>query len=461
MNDDPSAHGILAGLFARGEAADELSDRALLRAMLDVEVALMRAVAGAGMAPAVAAEELAGAAGDAASFDLEEIGRSAGEKGTPVPGLLSALRARLSGAAAEHLHRGATSQDVLDTALMLVAARALHPTLRDLEQAAAACASLAERHRRTVAPGRTLLQQAVPITFGLKAANWLSALDAARAELARARDRALAVQLGGAVGTLAAFGERGPEIAADLADQLGLAASELPWHTARARPARLACALGVSLGTMGKVARDVALLAQTEVAEAVERGEPGRGGSSTMAHKRNPVGAVAVIACAQRSPGLVATMLSAMLQEHERAAGAWQAEWETLLELLRLTGSAAASLGEVLECLEVDPDRMRANLGATSGLVMSESVATTLADPLGWPEAQRIVEYAVERVVHERLTLRDVLLEIPEVAESVTAAALDEALDPERYLGATDSLIDRALATHRTTVQLPDPEGDL
>lgn len=460
MNDAPSAHGILAGLFARGGAAEELSDAAFLRAMLDVEVALTQAAADVGLVPPEAAEELAGAASDASSFDLGEIGRSAGEAGTPVPGLLRVLRARLSGTAAAHLHRGATSQDVVDTALMLMARRALRPTLLDLEQAADASAALADRHRRTMAAGRTLLQQALPLSFGLKAANWLSALDAARVELADARDRTLAVQLGGGVGTLAAFGDRGLEVAAGLADRLALSEPELPWHTVRVRPARLASSLGTSLGTMGKVARDVVLLAQTEVAEVAEGGAPGRGGSSAMAHKRNPVGAVAVIACAQRSPGLVATMLSTMLQEHERGAGGWQAEWETLIELLRLTGAAAASLKQVLANLEIDPDRMRANLDYTSGLVMSESVVRALTGPLGWSEARRIVERAAAKVLSEHRSLRDVLLEIPEVAESLDPASLGETLDPELYLGVTDRLIDRALATHRSIRRFPDLEGD-
>ena len=211
---------------------------------------------------------------------------------------------------------------------MLVAQRALAPLLDDLGAAADACAELAERHRSTLAPGRTLLQQALPLTFGIKAATWLSGLDGSCAELAEVREHVLAVQLFGAVGTLAALGDRGLEVMSAVAAELGLAEPALGWHTIRLRPARCSAALGSALGVMGKVARDVVLLAQTEVAEAAEGAGEGRGGSSTMPHKRNPVGAVAVIACAQRAPGLVATILGAMGQEHERAAGAWQAEWE-------------------------------------------------------------------------------------------------------------------------------------
>jgi 3-carboxy-cis,cis-muconate cycloisomerase len=365
-----------------------------------------------------------------------------------VPALLSALRARLSDQAAAHLHEGATSQDVVDTALMLVARRALTPLLHELGGAAEACAELAQSHRSTIAPGRTLLQQALPLTFGLKAATWLSGLDGAYVELVEVRDRVLAVQLGGAVGTLAALGDRGLEVMADVAEQLELVAPSLPWHTVRLRPARLSAALGSALGVMGKVARDLVLLAQTEVGEASEGGGDGRGGSSTMPHKRNPVGSVAVIACAQRAPGLVSTMFSSMLQEHERAAGAWQAEWEPLLELLRLAGSAASALRGTLDALEVDAGRMRLDLDASGDLVMSESVAAALSGELGRPAAQDLVARAAAAATRERRSFRDVLADTPEVAAVLGDDGLEAALDPQHYLGVTDELISRALAEH-------------
>ncbi len=456
--------GLLSGLFSRGPVAAEVDERSLLQAMLDMEVALVRALAREGIASPGAAAEVAGAA-DASTFDLAEIGRSAGEQGTPVPAMLRSLRERLSEEAAAHLHQGATSQDVIDTAMMLVAHRALGPLLEELGAAADGCSALADRHRAALAPGRTLMQQALPLTFGLKAANWLAALDGAYRELAEARRSVLAIQLGGAVGTLAALGDRGLAVAADVAAELGLAEPLLPWHTVRLRPARLSCALGTALGAMGKIGRDVVLLAQTEVAEAAEGAThgaaggagdgasdgaaDGRGGSSTMPHKRNPVGAVAVVACAQRAPGLVATILSAMVQEHERAAGAWQAEWEPLLELLRLAGSAASALAEVLRGLEVDPERMRADLGATGGLVMSESVATALTESIGRSSAQRLVAAAARTSVKEGRTFREVLAELPEVRDGVGSEGLDAALDPARYLGASDELIARALSAHR------------
>ena len=314
--------------------------------------------------------------------------------------------------------------------------------------AADACISLIQAFRDAPVAGRTLLQQALPITFGLKAAGWLVGLDETREELARVREDDLALQLGGAVGTLASLGDEGPAVVEQVADELGLREPLLPWHTIRTRPVRLASALGAAAGVMGKIARDVALLAQTEVAEVAEGGDPGRGGSSTMPHKRNPVGAVTVSACAERVPGLVATMLAAMVQEHERAAGAWQAEWETLSDLLRLSGSAAATLRELLEGLEPDADRMRANLDLTGGLLMTESVVTALTPSMGRGASQDLVEEAARRAVDAGRPVRDVLLEVPEVASALGEQGLDAALAPEGYLGMARELIDRALTAH-------------
>ncbi|HTU87817.1 MAG TPA: 3-carboxy-cis,cis-muconate cycloisomerase [Solirubrobacteraceae bacterium] len=442
--------GLFAGLFARGEAAALVSDRAFVDAMVEVEAALLAALADLGLAPAQAAREL----GDVVvsgglEIDLAELGRGTGEQGTPIPALLGALRRQLPDSASAYLHMGATSQDVIDTAMMLVASRALDAALADLARAADDCAALVQRWRGSIVPGRTLLQQALPVTFGLKAAGWLSGLDGARADLAAVRERELAVQFGGAVGTLASLGDRGLEVAGGLAVRLGLPAPTLPWHTIRLRPARLAAACGATLGVLGKLGRDVVLLAQTEVAEVIEGGGEGRGGSSTMPHKRNPVGAVGLVACAQRGPALVATMLATMAQEHERAAGAWQAEWEPLLELLRLTGSAAAIARELLAGLEPDSDRMRADMDLTGGLVMSESVAAALAPAVGRGAAQELVEQAARRSLDSGRGFREALLELPQVADTLGADGLDAALDPAGYLGAAAELIDRGLAEHR------------
>jgi 3-carboxy-cis,cis-muconate cycloisomerase len=439
---------LLGGVFGRGRAAAEVGDRAFLQAMLDTEAALARASAKAGLVPAEAAEAIA-AACRADRFDPAELGQLAAAAGNPVVPLVRQLADRLPPAAAGHVHQGATSQDVVDTAAMLVARRALGPLLDDLAAAADACAGLAEAHRHTLMAGRTLLQQAVPVTFGLKAAGWLVGLDEARRRLAQVDREELAVQLGGAAGTLAAFGDRGLAVLAALAVELGLAEPAVPWHAVRVRPAALASALGACAGVLAKVARDVALLAQTEVAEVREGGSPHRGGSSAMPQKRNPVAAVAVAACAARVPGLVATVLGAMAQEHERAAGGWHAEWEPQRDLLRLVGSAAAWSRELLEGLEVDPARMRVNLDATGGLVMAEAAVAALAGPLGRARARELVDEAAQRAAADGRPLGDTLLEVPEVADRLGPAGVEAALDPERHLGSAQALIDRALAAHR------------
>jgi 3-carboxy-cis,cis-muconate cycloisomerase len=442
--------GLFAGLFAHGDAAGGVSGEALAEAMVEVEAALLQALVDVDLAPAEAADELAEALRSGhLVLDLDELGRGTGEQGTPVPALLRTLRLQLSATTSAHLHKGATSQDVIDTAIMLVTRRALDATLADLSGAADACAELVQRHREAIVPGRTLLQQAIPVTFGLKAANWLSGLDGVLADLRAVRERELAVQFGGAVGTLANLGDRGLEVAAGLAGRLELSAPALPWHAIRLRPVRIATALGATLGLLGKIGRDVVLLAQTEVAEVAESGGEGRGGSSTMPHKRNPVGGIGLIACAQRGPGLVATMLAAMTQEHERGPGTWQAEWDTLLELLRLTGSSAAIARELLAGLEVDPEKMRSDMDLTGGLVMSESVAAALASSMGRSDAQQLVEKAARRAAQSGREFREVLLELPEVADGLGADRLDDALDPAAYLGVTAELIDRALAGHR------------
>jgi 3-carboxy-cis,cis-muconate cycloisomerase len=342
--------GVLAPLYARG---DPLPDGAWLRAMLAVEAALARANAAAGLIPPAAADAIA-AACRADAVDPDRLAAATAASATPVVGLVAALRAAVPADVAPHVHHGATSQDVVDTAVMLLARDARAATLTDARASVTAAARLARAHRDTPMAGRTLLQQALPTTFGLRAAGWATGIDAAATQLAALP---LPVQMGGPVGA------RDPQVAGLVAAALGLEEPVLPYHADRVAPASLAAALGVLAGALAKVARDVTLLAQTEVGEAREGGE-GRGGSSSMPHKRNPAGAVAVLACAARTPGLVATMLAVMPQEHERAAGGWQAEWGTLAELLTLTRSAAAWGRELLERLEIDPARMRANLGA-------------------------------------------------------------------------------------------------
>jgi len=351
-------------MFARGDAAAQTTERAWLQAMLDFEGALARASASVGLVPGEAADAIT-AACDASLYDVAEIGRESSATGTPVMPMLQRLRDRLGGDVAGYVHLGATSQDAMDTAAILVAHRAIEAIAGDSLNAATLCAGLAERHRDTPMIGRTLLQNALPTTFGLKAAGWLADVDLARAWLAEVVLDLFDVQLGGAVGTLDGFREQGRPVAEALAAELGYNAPLAPWHTQRVRIVMLGDTLALLCGTFGKVGRDVALLAQNEVAELREGGEE-RGGSSAMANKRNPVSAVALVACAQRAPGLAMTLHTAMLQEHERAAGAWHAEWETLSTLLRITGSSAAWARDLFGRLEVDTERMRANLAAAA-----------------------------------------------------------------------------------------------
>ncbi len=443
-----SHEGLFAGIFGRGGAGT--GDEAWLQAMLDAEAALARALERAGLAEPGAGAEVTAAA-RAAAFDAAELGRQAALTGNPVPPLVRALTAAVPPWAAGAVHQGATSQDILDTAAMLVARDALNAVLADLAAAATAAAGLAAAHRDTIMIGRTLLQQAVPVTFGLVAAGWLTAIDEARLGLARVRGERLAVQFGGAAGTLAALGDAGPRVSALLAGELGLAAAVLPWHTDRLRILDLAAALAAASAALGKIARDVTLLAQSEVAE-VREGGAGRGGSSAMPHKRNPVAAVAILGCTRRVPGLLATLAAAAEQEHQRAAGAWHSEWEPLDDLLRLTGSASSWGAELLAGLVVDACRMRANLDQAGGFPLAEHVAGLLAPHLGPRAAHDLVAAASADAAARGASLGDALTS-GEAAAALSAAGIspdqvDAALDPACYLGSAAAFTDAALAAH-------------
>jgi 3-carboxy-cis,cis-muconate cycloisomerase len=430
-----SGDGLFDGIFERGAAARAAGADAWLGAMLETEAALAAACADAGVTPRAVADEIATAC-RAGGLAADELARAAADHASPVVPLVAALRARVSPAAAPHVHRGATSQDVVDTAASLVARRVLELADADLARAADRCARLAHQHRATVMLGRTLLQPALPITFGLKAAGWLQGLLAARGDLVAAHER-LAIQLGGAAGTLASLGERGPAVAAALATRLALAEPALPWHAERTRIGSLAGALGTAAGAAATVALDVVLLAQGDLGEVREEGE-GRGGSSAMPQKRNPVAAVSALACARRVPALVATVLAAMAQELERGAGTWQAEPETLRELLRLTGSTLAWTAESLERLVPDTVRMRANLDAAGDGVLAEAAVAQLEAALG-DGARAAVEAAVRRAREEGGSLAAALAR--------DGHAVD--LDPGRYLGSAALFVDRALDAHR------------
>jgi 3-carboxy-cis,cis-muconate cycloisomerase len=440
--------GGLFGPLTGAPAVDAAtSDTAWLQAMLDMEAALAAALAQAGLATKEAADAVAEAC-RADRFDADALGRDALAAGNPVVPLVRALTAAVPDEAAGAVHRGATSQDVLDTAAVLVARRATAPVLDALAAASDLCAGLAATHRGTVMAGRTLLQQAMPTTFGLVAAGWCTSLDDARHRLADVRRTRLALSFGGAVGTRASLGAAGPTVAAHLADGLGLPEPVLAWHTDRVRVGELASALGVAAGAAGGVAYDLTLLASTEVGEVAEAGGQGRGGSSTMPHKRNPVAAVLARANAARAPGLVTTMLAAMPQEHQRAAGPWHAEWPTLPALLRATGGAAAHLRDALDGLEVDTARMRANLDLTQGLPLAEQVTTALTPALGRLAAHDLVTDACRRAADEGRHLGAVLRGDPDVTAHLDPDEIDGALDPSAALGSAGALVDRALAVH-------------
>ena len=359
---DPGASGLFGAVHRRGPVGTIVGDAAYLEAMLRTEAALARVQARVGLFPEEHADAIA-AACQGTRFDVNALGQAAAAAGNPVVPLVEQLRDAIGGAAAAHVHFGATSQDIIDTATMLVTRQALDAILTIVDVVGDAAARLATEHRGTVMAGRTLLQQALPTTFGAKAAAWLSGLDDAADLVQSFRDRRLAVQLGGGAGTLAALHPPGPEVVALLAGELGLAAPDTPWHTNRSRIGELAGALGVTAGALAKPARDVTLLAQTELGE-VREGVAGRGASSAMAHKRNAVAAIATLANTTQAPGLVATVLTAGSgHEHERAAGAWHAEWHPLRELFTAVGSAAAWLADCLTHLQVDTGRMRANIG--------------------------------------------------------------------------------------------------
>ncbi|MFJ4655750.1 3-carboxy-cis,cis-muconate cycloisomerase [Nocardia sp. NPDC088792] len=440
--------GLFDAVLAAGPVAGQVSDRAWVQAMLDFEGALALASADAGVIPVEAAEEIARCC-RAEDYDIADIGARAVDIGNPAGPLVRALTARVTPQAAAYVHLGATSQDVSDTAAMLVTARSFDALRTELRSDAALLAGLAEEHAYTVMPGRSLLQQAPPVTFGLTAAGWLSGITAAQARLNGIRRDRLAVQFGGAVGTLAALGDNGIRVLSGLAERLGLAEPVLPWHTERSRIAEVAGALGQTCGAVAKIARDITLLAQTEVGEVYEQGPAGTGGSSTMPHKRNPVAAVLATGSTGQAPGLVAALLGASAHEHQRAAGAWHAEWRPLSELLRTTGSAVHWLVVSLERLRVDPERMRLNLDRTGGLLLAENVAIELVSASQGAVGRQVASDTVADCCRAALTgggeLIDLLAGDPLVRRYLGRDRLTELLDPAGYLGSADEFIRRAL----------------
>jgi 3-carboxy-cis,cis-muconate cycloisomerase len=443
-------------IFVPDKFREAVSGRAWLGAMLEAEGALAHAEAQAGLIPPDAAEAIASRC-DAGLFDPEELGRRGRAQGNPVPLLVRVLTEAVSEAsqdAARYVHKGATSQDIVDTAAMLLARRALDLILVELDEISKACARLAYAHRETIMVGRTLLQQALPTTFGLKAAGWLVSVLEARRRLLDVRSSGLAAQLGGAAGMLASLGGSGTSVLEGFARELGLAEPVLPWHTDRDQISELGAALSLVAGVLGKISLDVVLMAQTEVGELVESPGDGRGGSSTLPHKRNPILSVTAVASTRRVQDLSGTLQAAMVGEHERAGGAWHAEWEALSDALALTGGAAAATREALEGLQVHTDRMRENLGATGGLLLSEHVTTILAERFGRLEAHELVEAASHRTLESGRSLREELLAEPALREALSPEEIDAALDPACYRSSAQLFVDRALSLYRAEVSV-------
>jgi 3-carboxy-cis,cis-muconate cycloisomerase len=440
---------LLAPMLSSGAMRVVCDDLACLQHMLDFEAALARAEAATGVIPESAVSPIARAC-KASSFDLAALADAATRAGNLAIPLVKALTAEVAGTdanAARYVHWGATSQDVIDTAVMLTLRAAIDALLPDLDRAIIGFANLARQHRNTAIVARTWLQHALPMPFGLKLAEYAAALHRSRRRLQRLRSEGLALQFGGAAGTLAALGDKGLLVAARLAEELRLPLPDAPWHTHRDRIAEAASVFAIIAGTCGKIARDIQLLMQTDVAEAFEPSGEGRGGSSTMPHKRNPVAAATALAAATMAPNLAATIFAAQVQDHERSAGPWHAEWPTLPSLLLVTSGALAAMVDIAEGLEVDAARMRINLDGTGGLIMAEAVTMALAEKIGKSEAHHLVEAASKTAVAEKQHLRDVLTKDTRIVAQLSAEKIATLFDPMAYQGVSQDLIDRLLAS--------------
>ncbi len=416
--------------------------------MARFEAALALAEARAGLVPAEHAQTIARVC-ERAEFDataLARAARSAGALAIPFVQELTAQVAAASAEAARHVHFGATSQDVMDTAAVLCLRGAGERLIGLATRAGDAAAQLAERHALTPLAARTLLQPALPVPFGWKAAVWLSALSRARGRLPAALAQACTLQFGGAGGTLSAFGSQGDAVGDALAAELDLPRPSIPWQSARDAFARLGAEIAIVAGTAGKIGRDVSLMMQPEVGEAAEPAGAGRGGSSSLPHKRNPAGSLLALEAALRAPGLAATLLAQLAPEHERGLGQWQSQWFTLRELLCAAASGAAAMAEVLEGLEVDAAAMRRNLERTRGLVFSEAVAVRLAQTLGKAAAHQLTERLCAQVQREGITLLEALRADPEAARAIPQQELAGLFDAENTFGSAGAMIARALA---------------
>ncbi|MDO8708801.1 MULTISPECIES: 3-carboxy-cis,cis-muconate cycloisomerase [Pseudomonas] len=449
MNQRPG-NQLFDAYFTARDMREVFCDQGRVQAMLDFEAALARAEAQVGLIPLSAAASIA-AACQAGHYDFSALGEAIASAGNSAIPLVKALGKQVAANDAEaerYVHLGATSQDVMDTGLVLQLRRALALIESDLAQLGETLATQALRFVATPLAGRTWLQHATPVTLGMKIAGWLGAVTRSRQRLQELKPRLLVLQFGGASGTLAALGEQAMPIAEALAGELQLTLPDQPWHTQRDRLVEFGAVLGLIAGSLGKLGRDISLLMQTEAGEVFEPSAPGKGGSSTMPHKRNPVGAAVLIGAATRVPGLLSTLFSAMPQEHERSLGLWHAEWETLPEICCLVSGSLKQALLVADGLEVDADRMARNLDLTQGLVLAEAVSIVLAQRVGRDTAHHLLERCCKRAVAEQRYLRAVLGEEPQVTAELSALELDHLLDPAHYLGQAHTWVERAVAEH-------------
>jgi 3-carboxy-cis,cis-muconate cycloisomerase len=436
--------------FTARDMREVFCDQGRVQAMLDFEAALARAEARVGLIPSSAVAPIATAC-SAGLYDFAALGEAIATAGNSAIPLVKALGKQIAATDAQaerYVHLGATSQDVMDSGLVLQLRQALALIESDLAQLADSLAVQAQRYAATPLAGRTWLQHATPVTLGMKIAGWLGAVTRSRQRLRELKPRLLVLQFGGASGTLAALGEQALPIAQALAEELQLTLPEQPWHTQRDRVVEFGAVLGLIAGSLGKFGRDISLLMQTEAAEVFEPSAPGKGGSSTMPHKRNPVGAAVLIGAATRVPGLVSTLFSAMPQEHERSLGLWHAEWETLPEICCLVSGSLQQARLLADGLEVDAERMGRNLELTQGLVLAEAVSIVLAQRVGRDTAHHLLEQCCKRAVAEQRHLRAVLGDEPQVTAELSSAELDQLLNPAHYLGQAQVWVERAVAEH-------------
>lgn len=432
--------------FTDPAAAEALSDERLLGAMARFEAALAQACARSGLISAGDAEVIT-AVCKGARFDagaLASAGRTAGTLAIPFVKELTAQVAAVSPQAARHVHFGATSQDVQDTALALCLKDANARIGQCAVQLGDAASALAREHADTPCLARTLLQPALPVPFGWKAAVWLSLVSGSLHAFRRSADECCVLQFGGPAGTLSAYGEKSTAAEAALAEALDLAIPDVPWHSRRDAIARFGAAAAALAGAAGKVARDVSLLMQPEIGEAAEAAGAGRGGSSSLPHKRNPAQCMLALEAAQRTPGLASTLLVQVTAEHERGLGQWQSQWMTLRDLLGATASALAAMGGVLGGLEVNTSAMRENIERMRGLVYSEALSVRLAATLGKQEAHHLTERLCTRAVQSGAHLADVARADAQVIGAIHPDELSTIFQPQRCFGAAPAMLERA-----------------